>query len=751
MVKYKISDMRKFKFVLSVLVSSLILFVVSCANANTLFSKADHAKKRANNVVNVIYDVDGGSQLEKTVYDFSLGTYPQNIPTPQRAGYLFDGWYTKKNGGGELYNEDFVIVDSITVYAKWTFNTTPFTIILDYSKAQQDGVTITNISNVPSRATVAYNNTSITIPYPKPVISQNSTRDFDGYYDANGVKVCNKIGTLIPNAGNYTDSDGKWILDLLQENISVTLYPRWIVNIKATSVSLDKSNYYVGIDDVFTIIGNYSPANANTTLEITDFSNSPISGFGDIAEIQSLECNNGRFTIRAKGLALGTNTSYIKCIYNNNRAAINLSVGYINQIDPEGTITTVDLPLLTSSTITIPFDPPTANHNFSVAFTSTSTTYPRMLGYSIQDDKLTLTSLGESEYSGAKLVLGSIGLKITDSISGKTKNITVRIVPVESTVIPITPIPTVTSTNYDYETTISSEKPFQIYSLNLQKGKGYQFFDISSKPSYFRFFNSSCSNITYKSSSISRNQYVYLPSSTGTYYMSVATAGPNQTDTTVRFYVWEFDPITELSLSESSITLQSGQSTTLQLTYSPTTSPVNFSISDNYRITNTVKTSNTLTIDTLVPGVSTIYVSDTYSNKSVSCVVTVTWDTSKNIALPPITNTAASSDINDYTEFSLISTQKVFVYEIQLESGKKYHFLNVDSLHAGTGNADDCQSRIDCYFYLKNTNFDYLNSADDSDLTYICRESGTYYYIVTGYGFGNTGRGAFYIWAEDTP
>ena len=564
--------------------------------------------------------------------------------------------------------------------------------------------------------------------------------------------MCDTIGNLIPNAGNYTDSDGKLILDFFNENISVTLYPRWIVNVKATSVGVDKSNYYVGIDEVFTITGSYSPANANVTLKLVDSYNNILTSFGNIAEIQSFECNNGRFTIQAKGLALGTNRSYVKCIYNNNSATINLSVGYINQIDPEGTITTIDVPLFTTSTVTIPFDPPTAEYDFSVAFTSTSTTYPRMLGYSIQDDKLTLTSLGETEYTGSKQVLGSIGLRITDSISGKTKNITVRIVPVESTVIPITPIPTVTSTNYDYETTISSEKPFQIYSLNLKQGKGYQFFYIASQHSYLRFFYPSFSSITNSYSDNSRQQYVYLPTSTGTYYLSVATYEPTQTDTTARLYVWEFDPITELNLSESSINIQSGQSTTLQLTYSPEDSPVSFSSDQNYyRITTTDTSSNSVTINTLVPGVSTIYVTDSYSGLYTSCIVNVTWDTSNNIVLPPITNTAGSSDINDYTEFTLISTQRVFVYEIQLESGKTYHFLNVDSLHAGTGNDVDRQNRIDCYFYLKNTNFDNLSSADDRDMTYNCTESGTYYYIVTGFSFGNTGRGAFYIWAEDTP
>jgi len=42
-----------------------VLLAESCANSNNLFSKAELAKKCANNIVNVTYDVTGGGQLEK--------------------------------------------------------------------------------------------------------------------------------------------------------------------------------------------------------------------------------------------------------------------------------------------------------------------------------------------------------------------------------------------------------------------------------------------------------------------------------------------------------------------------------------------------------------------------------------------------------------------------------------------------------------------------------------------------------------
>ena len=43
------------------------------------------------------------------------------LPTaPEKAGYIFDGWYTEENGGGTEFTASTTVTDDITVFASWT-------------------------------------------------------------------------------------------------------------------------------------------------------------------------------------------------------------------------------------------------------------------------------------------------------------------------------------------------------------------------------------------------------------------------------------------------------------------------------------------------------------------------------------------------------------------------------------------------------------------------------------------------------
>jgi uncharacterized repeat protein (TIGR02543 family) len=66
----------------------------------------------------VTFDADGGSGgTTRTVeYDTSAGS----LPTPEKTGYIFGGWYTAQNGGGTQFTASTRVSGSITVYAKWT-------------------------------------------------------------------------------------------------------------------------------------------------------------------------------------------------------------------------------------------------------------------------------------------------------------------------------------------------------------------------------------------------------------------------------------------------------------------------------------------------------------------------------------------------------------------------------------------------------------------------------------------------------
>lgn len=66
----------------------------------------------------LLFDPCGGSPCEaKTVtYGLPLGT----LPVPQRARFLFDGWYTAAEGGSELTDASiFTAAEDMTAYARW--------------------------------------------------------------------------------------------------------------------------------------------------------------------------------------------------------------------------------------------------------------------------------------------------------------------------------------------------------------------------------------------------------------------------------------------------------------------------------------------------------------------------------------------------------------------------------------------------------------------------------------------------------
>ena len=76
------------------------------------------------NQCKVTFDPNGGtvSHPTKTVrYDFTYGN-DSFLPTPERAGYAFVGWYTEKTGGTLITNDTVVATTAKTqtLYAHWT-------------------------------------------------------------------------------------------------------------------------------------------------------------------------------------------------------------------------------------------------------------------------------------------------------------------------------------------------------------------------------------------------------------------------------------------------------------------------------------------------------------------------------------------------------------------------------------------------------------------------------------------------------
>ena len=87
---------------------------VTTKEAHTLYARWSEAK------YNITLDPNGGDLANATkevTYNSPYGT----LPTPNRAGYNFDGWYTEKDGGTKVEASTVVTaVASHTLYAHWT-------------------------------------------------------------------------------------------------------------------------------------------------------------------------------------------------------------------------------------------------------------------------------------------------------------------------------------------------------------------------------------------------------------------------------------------------------------------------------------------------------------------------------------------------------------------------------------------------------------------------------------------------------
>jgi uncharacterized repeat protein (TIGR02543 family) len=113
----------------------------------------------------VTFDAAGGSPATqtRTVTNGSSLGFPGMPSEPTMAAYIFDGWYTQTNGGGNEFTAAIPVNGNITVYAWWSLDTSiQYTVTFDAvggSPATQTR-TVTNgdslgFSGMPSEPTMA--------------------------------------------------------------------------------------------------------------------------------------------------------------------------------------------------------------------------------------------------------------------------------------------------------------------------------------------------------------------------------------------------------------------------------------------------------------------------------------------------------------------------------------------------------------------------------------------------------------------
>lgn len=169
------------------------------SNTGTYYSKGG---KWYSNQPTITFKYQDGATADtsKTVTMSQAGGYTitkADLPTPTRAHYKFDGWYT--NSGCTISAVGQTIYNSTTLYAKWT----PITYKIIYNVTYEEGITPIEISD----STFTVGNT---VNLTKPTISG---KNFFGWYSDTGMtKPITSVSTnLIDNKTVTFDETTKTI------------------------------------------------------------------------------------------------------------------------------------------------------------------------------------------------------------------------------------------------------------------------------------------------------------------------------------------------------------------------------------------------------------------------------------------------------------------------------------------------------------------------------------------------------------
>ena len=138
--------------------------------------------------VTISFEENGGSEVADITK--VVGSIIGTLPTPTRAGYNFDGWYTDP-GLTTAFAERKMPSESITLYARWT--AASYTVTLNANSGSFGGDENTRTINV------IYGSSYGTLPTPA-----RSGKSFAGWYTATegGTEV--KADTIVQIPGNHT-------------------------------------------------------------------------------------------------------------------------------------------------------------------------------------------------------------------------------------------------------------------------------------------------------------------------------------------------------------------------------------------------------------------------------------------------------------------------------------------------------------------------------------------------------------------
>ena len=134
----------------------------------------------------ITLNANGGS-VNPTFVSVPIGSTVGNLPTPQRSGHTFAGWFTHATGGSQVFTNTIFHINT-TVFARWnvtvTFNATGG-IVNPTSVSRVAGFPMTSIMPIPTR-------TGTTLG-----------QRFIGWYSAQTGGTQFTVNTIVPN-NNFT-------------------------------------------------------------------------------------------------------------------------------------------------------------------------------------------------------------------------------------------------------------------------------------------------------------------------------------------------------------------------------------------------------------------------------------------------------------------------------------------------------------------------------------------------------------------
>ncbi|WP_347025170.1 InlB B-repeat-containing protein, partial [Hungatella hathewayi] len=210
-----------------------------------------YAQWQPNGAVKLTYDKDAAdatevlpSKIEFVQGGQSLKDKQKIIGSTSRPGYSFGGWYTEKNGSGNLFTVETPIETNMTVYAKWIPNDE---VTLTYDKAAEDAAAV-----LPNTTETVLRGQSLAYAGRDIGITSRPGYKFGGWYTG-------KNGTGVPFDETVA----------IKENM--TVYAKWTANAKVT-LTYDKAAEdaaEVQPSAAETVLSGQSLANAGKELGIT--------------------------------------------------------------------------------------------------------------------------------------------------------------------------------------------------------------------------------------------------------------------------------------------------------------------------------------------------------------------------------------------------------------------------------------------------------------------------------------------------